>query len=207
LKLDQQESNKGFKLDGDVNKKIASSYVENELEKNRRKPRLVIAFLSILLICSVIWGAISQFRVLQNRVKMDSVDFLESDLNKAMAVAKKSAYVRDSLENVIFRLKTENDLLAENTDPPIGIFFEVQIASFRDFNLDQYNKNLANLRQEKYHGKTKFLLGRFKSFKKALVFESDLKRLGINNAFVVGRIDDRIVTYREALDAIGSNNK
>jgi len=82
-----------------------------------------------------------------------------------------------------------------------GIFFEVQLGSFEDFDLDQYLSQLANLRQEKYDGKTKLLLGRFRSFRKALLFESDLKKMGFTEAFIVGRIDGEMVTYKEALEA------
>jgi len=43
------------------------------------------------------------------------------------------------------------------------------------------------------------LLGRFKSFQKALLFENDLKKSGLKNVYLIGRVDGRIMTYKEAL--------
>lgn len=193
-------------LDGPVHDYDISPYIEQELEKGMRKPRILIALFAVLATVFFIWGAISQYKLQATRNQITSVNELKHQISVNNAEATQFGAVQDSLENQILKLKKENDLLAENTSVPVGVFFEVQIGTFTDFNLDQYNKNLANLRQEKYDGKTKFLLGRFRSFKQALLFESDLKRVGINSAFIVGRIDDKIVTYREALEALGQNN-
>jgi len=106
----------------------------------------------------------------------------------------------DSLLKENIGLKRDVEILVENSEKLDGVFFEVQIGSFSDFDLDNYLEQLANLRQEKYDGKTKLLLGRFRSFKKALLFENDLKRIGMDKVFVVGRIDGVLVPYKEALE-------
>ncbi|MCB9245170.1 MAG: SPOR domain-containing protein [Flavobacteriales bacterium] len=107
----------------------------------------------------------------------------------------------DSLSKKIALVERDNELLIENSERLDGIFYEVQIGSFSDFDLDNYLEQLANIRQEKYDGKTKLLLGRFRSFKKALLFENDLKKLGLDEVFIVGRIDGVLVPYKEALEA------
>jgi hypothetical protein len=202
-----KQDNSKFTLDGTIHGKPISTYVQEQIELSKRRPRITIALLSVLGLLAFIWGAISQYNQLSQKNEISRVTEYKNALKEAKLSVYSVAQIKDSLENIIYKLKTENDLLIENTDPPVGIFFEVQIGSFSDFNIDKYNKNLANLRQEKYNNKTKFLLGRFVSFKKALLFESDLKKMGIHSAFIVGRIDDQIVTYKQALDAIELSNK
>jgi len=191
-----------FTLDGSIHGKPISTYIQEQLEIRQRRPRIILAILSVLLGATFLWGAISQYKLLSQEADIKQFNTLKHSLEGTKSIANQSEAIKDSLENIIYKLRTENEILAENSDPPIGVFFEVQIGSFTDFNIDQYNTNLANLRQEKHDGKTKFLLGRFRSFKKALLFENDLKHMGINNAFIVGRIDDKIVTYKEALQAL-----
>lgn len=106
----------------------------------------------------------------------------------------------DTLSKKVALLERDNELLIENSEQLDGVFYEVQIGSFTDFDLDNYLEQLANIRQEKYDGKTKLLLGRFRSFRKALLFENDLKKLGLTEVFIVGRIDGRLVPYKEALE-------
>ncbi|PCJ65594.1 MAG: hypothetical protein COA58_09305 [Bacteroidetes bacterium] len=206
LDSNNQDTSK-FTLEGSIHGKPISTYIQEQIETSRRKPRIIIAVLSVIATSAFIWGAVSQYRLQSQHDEVIKLHEYKNALHESLQSAESLETIKDSMENTIYRLKTENDLLMENTEPPLGVFFEVQIGSFSHFNLDSYNKNLANLRQEKYDGKTKFLLGRFKSFKKALVFEHDLKRMGIINAFIVGRIDDQIVTYKEALEAINQSNK
>ena len=209
MKIEDNTSaeNSKFKLEGTIHGKSISSYIEDQIELSKRRPRILIAFLILAVATALLWGAICQYKLISQKEDIASLSHYKQALIKTENSLQGTRFIQDSLENKIYRLKTENEILSENSDPPIGIFFEVQIGSFTDFNLDQYNKNLANIRQEKHNGTSKFLLGRFRSFKKTLVFESDLKRMGINSAFIVGRIDDKIVTYKEALEALeGSNN-
>lgn len=149
----------------------------------------------------------SQYKLLKTKNTLAQTEKYRQQAKDMALEASGSERLRDSLENIIYKLKTENEILAENYETPQGVFFEIQLGNFKDFNIDKYNENLANLRQKKHDGKTKLLLARFRSFKTALLFENDLKRMRINNAFIVGRIDDKIVTYKEALDAIAEGNK
>jgi hypothetical protein len=204
--LQLENNSKKIKLDGPVHDAARSDYVVEEVELAKRKPRILIALLAVIAVLAFIWGGISQFKLQSIKEEISKTQHLQELVTENGKEVAKAAYVQDSLENFIYKLQTENDLLAENFEPPYGVFFEVQIGTFSDFNLDQYNKNLANLRQEKYNEQSKFLLGRFRSFKQALLFESDLKRMGINSAFIVGRIDDRIVTYKEAIEAQEQRN-
>ncbi len=118
-----------------------------------------------------------------------------------VSIKKKYNEQLDSLNLEIKQLQKQMGILLPRTKTPAGIFFEVQIGAFENFNLDAYQNELAEIRQEKHDTKNKFLLGRFAELNKALRFENDLKRLGLSGAFIVGRVDGRIVSKEEAINA------
>lgn len=200
------ESSK-FKLEGQVHDQPASEYIEEQIELGKSKQRIIIAILSVLAFVLLIWASISHYKLLASKNALAETEKYKEQAKTKITDAAKVEQMRDSFENIVYKLQTENEILAENYVTPKGIFFEVHLGNFKNFNIDKYNENLSNLRQEKHNGKAKLLLGRFRSFKKALLFESDLERMGIKNTLIVGRIDDTIVTYKEALDAMKQDNK
>lgn len=107
----------------------------------------------------------------------------------------------DSLNFEISRLQNQLGILLPQAKTPEGVFFEVQIGAFENFNLDAYEAEMAEMRQEKHDTKNKFLLGRFADLNKALRFENDIKRLGLSGAFMVGRIDGVLTSKEEAIKA------
>lgn len=107
----------------------------------------------------------------------------------------------ETLQNRVQVLQEENNILVENMDSATGIFFEVQIGNFTHFDLDAYVNELDALRQEKSGKGTKLILGRFRSFNKATLFEKDMKKMGFTSAFIIGRINGKLVNYQEALAA------
>jgi len=107
----------------------------------------------------------------------------------------------DSLNLEMKRLQNQLGILLPQVKTPEGIFFEIQIGAFENFNLDAYEAEMSEMRQEKHDMKNKFLLGRFADLNKALRFENDIKRLGFSGAFMVGRVDGIITTKEEAIKA------
>jgi hypothetical protein len=57
-----------------------------------------------------------------------------------------------------------------------------------------------------YYEEEKLILGRFRSYKKALLFENDLRSLGVPEVFLLGRVDGRIMTFKEAMAAYKNEN-
>lgn len=195
----QPELPSRFKLDGQSNELPSSQYVQETLEKIKRKNRLWLVGLGGIVVLFFIWGVRSQFQLNKAQKALqetESLSKMTAILDKELAINRK---IMDSLQLSNSKLKSDNDLLLENSDRTDGIFFEVQIGSFKDFDIDQYNANLASLRSIKHDGKSKLVLGKFRSFQKALLFENDMKRVGISGAFIVGRVDGEIVPYQDAL--------
>ena len=103
-------------------------------------------------------------------------------------------------------LQKANDILVEQ-QPEIedGVFFEVQLGAFQDFSLDDYQAELASLRQEGDVTR-KFTFAKFRDYKRAEKLKNDLQRMGVTGAFVVGRINgQRVEDIQEAVKASKSN--
>jgi hypothetical protein len=98
-----------------------------------------------------------------------------------------------------------NNLLTENIETTDGVFFEVQIGAFQSFNLDQYMEDLAKLRKD-VDGMDKYTLGKFREYKKAKQFKEDIQKMGISDAFIVGKINgQRASNIEEAIQATTTN--
>lgn len=190
-----------FKLAGDIEAERQSEYVKKELEQVRSGLKIwkILSIVLAALLLLVVFVALMIKRNADNG-NTSSADQIVID-----SLEQRNEIMRHRLDSLIIsnsELQRDNEILTENSGDLKGVYFEVQLGSFSDFDLDQYLEQLANLRQEKYDGKSKLLLGRFRSFKKALLFESDLKRMGFKEAFIVGRIDGKLVTYKEALQTV-----
>lgn len=100
-------------------------------------------------------------------------------------------------------LREANGILVENAIPPVqaGVFFEVQIGAFEKFDLQKYSEDLARLRGENAGGMNKYVLGRFRNFKRAQAFKDDVQRMGIADAFIAGTIDGQRVELSDAVKA------
>jgi cell division protein FtsB len=190
--------------DAQSNSEKAVERARNQAESKPENKRLIWTGLIIVLLGFVIWQQIRYFNM---RKEIEAYDQVQAELSKSAAQMEQYQYVIDSLKVVNRRLKQDNDLLAENSDRHDGIFFEVQLGAFKDFNLDAYQKELAALRQVKHDGKNKLILGKFRSHRKALAFENDMKRLGLDEAFIVGRVDGEITTHAQALREYRKRNE
>ncbi len=194
-------SNGKFVIDGEIESKPQSAYLSEQSKKHSKKNKSF--FWGLIFLCSVLF-LFSLYLIF----KIDSLNEKMAEMNEKVATAsnliqENQAYkeTNDTLQMKTIKLKKENDILSENSDSVGGIFFEVQIGNFYDFNMDAYMNELEALRQEKSGNNSKLILGRFRSFQKAMLFENDIKKMGFANAFMVGRIDGQLVDYQKALSA------
>ncbi len=107
----------------------------------------------------------------------------------------------NGLKPAMDSLIAANNLLSEQSDTQQGVFFEVQIGAFEHFNMEKYMQELAQLKKEQIDAMDKYTLGKFRSFKMAQQFNNDIKKMGIADAFIVGKIDGQRVDLQEAVNA------
>jgi hypothetical protein len=62
-------------------------------------------------------------------------------------------------------------------------------------------QELARLKKEQIDMMDKYTLGKFRTFKTAQEFNSDIKKMGISDAFIVGKVNGQRVDLQEAVTA------
>ncbi|MFT5724716.1 MAG: hypothetical protein ACI9JN_001838 [Bacteroidia bacterium] len=206
MSSDSSKKNTKFLIDGDIQTPKESSYLQevDKVQASRFK-RLSISLL-ILLIAAVAFCIIQYFHLQKRSEKLSAVMAQQNETPLQETITQLSNS-NDSLSIALARLKLANDVLTENLDPSKGMFFEVHMNFSGDFDLVQYKTELASLISAEYDGREKLVLGRFRSFKKALLFENDLKKMGLKDLYLLGRVDGKIMTFKEALALAQKQNK
>lgn len=206
-KLSAQSSKKNtkFAIDGDIQSPKESSYLK-ELDKlNAKRFKRLASFVSIGLLVCIGFIVFQQLKMKQLRSEHNTLLTNQSTISLKESL-ESLTHENDSLALLLAKVELSNELLKENFDASDGIFFEVQMDFEGDFDLQQYKKELSRLISSEYDNRDKLLLGRFKSFKKALLFENDLKKMGLKNLYLLGRVDGKIMTFKEALAVAQSQN-
>lgn len=190
-----------FKLVGDIESPKESQYLVDQLKDKLQVFKIWI----IALIAVSILACVASFAIFFQKTEIEKQLKVATDKTQLAEI-----YIsqNDSLHNLIdsisqlnLLLQSDNDLLVENSDRMDGIFFEVLVGGFEDFNIDRYLSDLAKIRNEPYNGSNHIVVARFRSFKKALLFENDLKRIGVKDIKIVGLVDGKVVAFKEALEA------
>lgn len=204
--MQSSKKNIKFSIDGDIETPTESSYLkELDKVKSKRFKRLSTMLTLAVIACFIIMSL--QFvRIKQTKTRAEN-----APSSATQATFQNSfdslMHKNDSLRLVLTRLQVSNDLLTENYSADEGIFFEVHMDFSGDFDLAKYKTELSTLLSNEYDERDKLVLGRFKSFRKALLFENDLKKMGLKNLYLLGRVDGKIMTLKEALAIAQNQNK
>jgi hypothetical protein len=174
------------------NQKIELESEKESLESRARTFTITTIVLAVLFLLSVAYIVLSEVKapLFGKWPKMASEN----------AVLKQQMEDLNALKPTLDSVMAANNILVEQTDTQQGVFFEVQIGAFEHFNLDQYAQELARLKKEEVDVMDKYTLGKFRDFKMAKAFNEDIKKMGVVDAFIVGKIDGQRVDLQEAVD-------
>ncbi|MFK7920774.1 MAG: hypothetical protein AB8H47_02405 [Bacteroidia bacterium] len=109
--------------------------------------------------------------------------------------------VSDSLTSETQALRKENALLLETVGERLMVGFEVQIGAFEHFDINAYDSELLRLQEIREEGMNKYVLGRFRKFSDAQAFLTDMKKMGLEDAFIAGIVDGQRSTVAAAKQA------
>lgn len=199
--------NSKFVIDGKIEGKPESIYLRKKKAEKSKGLRGWFIILSILLFLFIAATFILFIENMEANATINSMKETNVQAEKLIKKNKEYQIENATLQKRIIKLKLENEILLQGSENLDGIFFEVQIGNFSDFTLDAYKDELQALHEDKTMKGSKFCLGRFRSFQKAMLFENDIKKMGITNAFIVGRIDGKLVDYQDALKAYHQNQE
>lgn len=152
---------------------------DNEgLRSSARTAKTLAAVFGILMLLSVGYIFYSHFKA----PLFGPIAGAQNELTAQTAAMAKLKSKADTLQR-------SNDILVEQ-QPEVedGVFFEVQLGAFQDFNLDEYQTEFASLRQDGDVTR-KFTFAKFRTYEKAEKLKNDLQRMGVSGAFVVARVD------------------
>lgn len=176
-----------------------------EINENKRSSR---PFIVVLTLLALVLGVMALLNFRKSAALKDKLISCEDDLTKYDSLLRERnielAAWKDAAGKEQVQPQTVKKPLYTQED---GVFFEVQIGSFKDFDLDEYLNEMVEIRQEKDAVSTKLLLGRFRSVKQARLFENDMKRIGLKDAFVIGRVDNKLMDVDDAIEVLKRQNK
>lgn len=150
--------------------------------------RLKIALL--IFVALAIYGGVYYYSSESKQPFIGNPKFLNNALLKQEIENARILFLVDSLKAANAKLTKESELVD-------GIFFEVMVASFENFKLDKDDANLKRLNYNTVDGVNSIILGKFRDLDDAKFFIEDIKKIGINNAFIVSKLDGKQVTIRE----------
>jgi hypothetical protein len=184
-------------IDGKIEGRPESAYLKEKSTLQKRKLQRWILVMGVL---AFVFLLTSLFLLIE--LKSES-SIKNNDENAAIQVEnQKLNQLNDTLQKQVIHLTMRNKILEEQSQTTDGVFFEVQIGNFSELHLDATPEEMVTLHQDKLKNSSKLCLGRFRSFQKAMLFENEVRRIGFTGAFVVGRIDGKLVDYQEALKVI-----
>lgn len=192
-----------FKIEGEI-----QGHEQNDANRVIKPRKNYKTALLIFVILTVLLAGLSAFLWFKGHQESKDKASLEEQSENAASYRDSMIMQKatsDSLYEANRILSERVARMQEFTPDNDGVFFEVQIGNFKDFNLDEYLNEMAHLRQEKSDGTNKFLLGKFRSYKKAMLFENDLKRMGMPDVFIKGRINGQLTSKEEALEYLRKN--
>ncbi|MFA0963465.1 SPOR domain-containing protein [Roseivirga sp. BDSF3-8] len=164
--------------------------LERRLKKSRKRNRFVSGLLMIVLIITALLG-----------IYIIMGEVAEPPFGKWPGIRKERNQLREEkvrLKDRLDSLKSVNLLLLEHSDTATGLYYQVQIGAFRDFDLSGYREQLLGLGIETVGDVNKYTLGRFSSFERARSFRRDIIRLGIDSAFIIAYLNGELIDVREA---------
>ena len=167
---------------------------------------LVIIILSIVLLGAVSWG-VYQYLIITSQAQrihgLEEVAALNAPLEQRLVQQQMDL---DSLRHQLADLELEYAPLQKYLDSAEGVYFEVQIGQYRYVDLIAYQPGLVDLRQASENGIHQILLGRYEQLEQAESLLSLVHRVGLRTAFIVGRINGRIVPMDEAIRFAATSN-
>ena len=196
LKRDRQKEETKFLLEGQIETVDDSLYLNQKNQLERKKMRRLLIFLAVVLVSALVVLFIQQISLAEKSEEISALKFEKNKNPNDLSDLKQSTL--DSLTDVILQLRAQNDRLSEFLNLTDGVFFEVWITGFQGFNAKKYKQEQSRSIGLEDVGND-YLLGRFRDFKNALLFENDMKKMGFKNIDIKGRINGVSVHQKDAL--------
>mgnify|MGYP007079447310 CR=1 FL=1 len=127
------------------------------------------------------------------------INFFGTDYKKqSLELQTKTTILTDSLQHVNIR-EAE---LREQLGMPLMNGFEVQLGFYKEYDFSALDGELVQLSRFYDDGGAKFVLGRFQNFTDAENMVTELRAMGLKDAFIAGVANGQRTTVAEAKKAV-----
>ena len=168
-----------------------SSALKDEEENNSvlKKHRIILGVLALSMLLLFLWSFLPKSRqykeeyLIKNNLSLVDTDSLHKIQRKA-----KQVVVMDSIKNSIKYMP---------------IVYSVQIGAYTNFRSNLISKDMTQLETFEDSGFNKFAVGKFITYKEAVVLREDLNRIGFDDCFIIAKSYGIPVEMKEALELSG----
>jgi len=171
--------------------KTLSTALKDEEESNSllKKHRIALGVFSLILLILFLWSFLPKSKqykqeyLIKNNLSLIDTDSLHRIERKARQVV-----VADSVKSSLMDL---------------SIVYSIQIGAYTNFNSNLISKDITQMEEFEENGFNKFSIGKFMTYKEAVMLRDDLKRVGFDDCFIVAKSYGLPVDIKEALQLSG----
>ena len=171
--------------------KTLSTALKDEEENNSllKKHRVILGVFCLVFLILFLWSFLPKSKqykeeyLIKNNLSLIDTDSLHKIQRKA-----KQVILVDSVKTSLVDL---------------SIVYSIQIGAYTNFNSNLISKDIAELEEFEENGFNKFTIGKFTTYKEAVMLRDDLKRVGFNDCFIVAKSYGVPVNITEALQLSG----
>jgi hypothetical protein len=152
-----------------------------------KRHRILLSVLAILLSVLMIWSFLpKEERVSEEYLIRNNLSIVNTD----------------TLHNM--QLKSANfDREIAFSSNKMPLYYSVQIGAYSNFSSNLISEGLNQMAEFEDAGLNKFAIGKFSSYKEAVVLRNDLKKLGFADCFIIARSYGESIDIAEALQLSG----
>ena len=171
--------------------KTLSTALKDEEENNSilKKHRIALGVFALILLILFLWSFLPKSKqykqeyLIKNNLSLIDTDSLHKIERKARQVV-----VADSVKSSLMDL---------------SIVYSIQIGAYTNFKSNLISKDITQMEEFEENGFNKFSIGKFMTYKEAVMLRDDLKRVGFDDCFVVAKSYGMGVDINEALQLSG----
>ncbi|MDY0780009.1 SPOR domain-containing protein [Tenacibaculum sp. IB213877] len=169
---------------------LRKGYIDLKLENNKllKKEKIKTIILVVLLLVLLFFGfMLYQLKKGSHNDSFDKNEFLNQKI--------------DSIEEV-YSARQEEDLIEEKHD----LIYTIQIGAFKELNIRTFDEEeLKNFLKIPNKDLYTYSIGQFYTFNQANIFLSEIKKIGIKDAFILPLKNNERISLKEAKEE--ENNK
>jgi len=168
-----------------------SSALKDEEETNSvlKKHRIILGVSALVLLILFLWSFLPKSRqykeeyLIKNNLSLIDTDSLHKVQRKAQQVV--------TLDSVKYATSY------------MPIVYSVQIGAYSNFSSNLISEDISQLKTFEDDGFNKFAVGRFSTYKEAVLLREDLTRIGFKDCFIIAKSYGVPVEMKEALELSG----